>query len=517
MLFSKLSNVEKETIIDYIETYGSSHEGSKKDLLNPLDYILRYWNENKQSLFKMFGEKLILSKKICIDMNIEDIEKNIFNTAIDDYEYSVINAFEEYLCNRLSFDLEEITHEQANELLTLFTASSLAKNIYTGKTISFIHKEKTIQIQNGMKAMKAIKKLADLAIDEGYVSKHAIESFQLTHSKCLNQKHLEGTLCLSIHPLDFMTMSDNNCDWSSCMNWRDIGEYRAGTVEMMNSPYVVVAYLKSNHDFNVVDDYIWTNKKWRELFIVSPEILCEVKPYPYVNSTLTEEVLKWLKELNKENSYYDELATLRNRKTTSINDFIYRISLSTDRMYNDFNSQYIFKGYIGTKANTEIRLSYSGENICMLCGQLLEDEDSSYNYDVFCHECNNRVRCSICGEWCSPDDDLVGYELDGEQVCFNCYCDNTYYCYMSGKRYSSSTTTGMFVNIEKTGKTIVFNSDYLEKFIECFGPVYNNNNPKVEEFYFVKPKNFNLEKIEKNISDTWLIRYIRQLVWNNKN
>ena len=72
------------------------------------------------------------------------------------------------------------------------------------------------------------------------------EDFRIKHSRILSEKEFIGRLSLSIHPLDFMTMSDNDSDWSSCMSWRTCGSYRRGTVEMMNSPCVVVAYLSAS-------------------------------------------------------------------------------------------------------------------------------------------------------------------------------------------------------------------------------------------------------------------------------
>ena len=49
-------------------------------------------------------------------------------------------------------------------------------------------------------------------------------------------------------------MSDNNSGWESCMSWRNNGCYRRGTVEMMNSPYVIVAYLMLEELVSVLEN-----------------------------------------------------------------------------------------------------------------------------------------------------------------------------------------------------------------------------------------------------------------------
>jgi hypothetical protein len=105
-----------------------------------------------------------------------------------------------------------------------------------------------VTITLGMKFMKALGKVV-----EAYnLDQEMFEEFRIAHSQILNDKKLSGRLCLSIHPLDYMTMSDNESDWGSCMSWREGGCYRRGTVEMMTSPVVVVAYLKSEIDMNLL-------------------------------------------------------------------------------------------------------------------------------------------------------------------------------------------------------------------------------------------------------------------------
>ena len=78
------------------------------------------------------------------------------------------------------------------------------------------------------------------------------EEIRLAHSQIFNTNKMTGTLCLSIHPLDYATASDNDNGWSSCMSWRDDGCYRMGTVEMMNSPMVICAYFASCYFFPVI-------------------------------------------------------------------------------------------------------------------------------------------------------------------------------------------------------------------------------------------------------------------------
>jgi hypothetical protein len=99
---------------------------------------------------------------------------------------------------------------------------------------------KVLKIRNGSRPMRSIRKIAESYGIEGF------EHFMNKHSECLNQKSLKGTVHMSIHPMDYMTMSDNNEGWESCMSWANDGCYKQGTVEMMNSPCAVVGYLESD-------------------------------------------------------------------------------------------------------------------------------------------------------------------------------------------------------------------------------------------------------------------------------
>ena len=65
-LFNLLSEEDKDKIWGYINKYG----GEDARPMTPdvdLEYLLRFWNENKTYLCKVFGNKLILEKDIDIE------------------------------------------------------------------------------------------------------------------------------------------------------------------------------------------------------------------------------------------------------------------------------------------------------------------------------------------------------------------------------------------------------------------------------------------------------------------
>ena len=111
-------------------------------------------------------------------------------------------------------------------------------------------------------------------------------------------------------------MSTNDYNWNSCMDWTGSGEYRRGTVEMMNSPMVICAYLKSDVQQMHFNGYEWPSKKWRAWIVVNKDaILCN-RNYPYTNDNLAKVSFKVSPFLASK---------------TSIAKFLYPFCLSEDK------------------------------------------------------------------------------------------------------------------------------------------------------------------------------------------
>lgn len=236
-----------------------------------------------------------------------------------------------------------------------------------------------------------------------------------------NVKDFKGTLCLSIHPLDFMTMSDNESRWESCMSWRNEGCYRQGTIEMMNSPCVVIAYLKNEEDMNLCGGYTWNNKRWRELFIVNEKCITNIKSYPYTSEVLTKEVLSWLVDLARTNKglTYDQPFEWQSGDGYPYFNMKY-INFETSYMYNDItaDSTRIHYMYVAPGV-TDIDINYSGDFVCMECGEC--NEPSEYDGStgtLICYKCEPSYYCYECGD--RYYEDGLHY-VDGNYYCEYCY------------------------------------------------------------------------------------------------
>ena len=372
----------------------------------PAADFLSIWREQKSStLLPLLGNQLILRKEIYYEKTIEQMRKEANG-------YPEILTFRSLLYNYTCSNPNDLEYFK---IYYITCGDDFYTNTYTGKAETFVINGKTLKLLPGAKISKFLKKVSFLL---GFEKEY--EAFRIAHSQLLNEHKIAGTLCLSIHPLDYITMSDNDCDWDSCMAWEKrsgcgIGEYRRGTIEMLNSPYVLVAYLESATPMERYNLH-WANKKWRELFIVHDACISGITGYPYNNKDLELAVLSWLRELAATNLG-------RNYESTPIKiDYDYKdskrtITFDTDVMYNDFMSdnRYLL---LNPEATGNFYINYSGLVICPICGKV--DGDYTEPSQLICNSCEAIYTCESCGETITDLDDVFTTE-DGEIICHDCY------------------------------------------------------------------------------------------------
>lgn len=111
-------------------------------------------------------------------------------------------------------------------------------------------------------------------------------------SMLIQSNKIAGKLCLSVHPLDFLSASENNHNWRSCHAMD--GEYRVGNVSYMMDDCTFIAYLKSDAPDTRLPhfpyDVPWNDKKWRCYFYVDREneIIYAAKQYPFFSQRALE-------------------------------------------------------------------------------------------------------------------------------------------------------------------------------------------------------------------------------------
>lgn len=531
MLYELLTNEEKESMIDYISSYAylDNYSNHERNWDVNLERVLRFWESDKRDLFQLFGGKdLILSKCVRFEEGIEEKTSKVYEYVLN---YGAkgrpfIDAFITFAYNLMySHKATDELFDLGVKLKLLVDPEYLANNRYEGNSfvIPVIEGSLTntpILVSKGCKLSKVLGKIA-----KEYGLLH-YEEFRNAHSLVTNQKFFEGDLCLSIHPLDYMTMSDNDCDWSSCMSWIEEGDYRLGTVEMMNSPCVVMAYLKAHEDMKLCDgEHTWSNKKWRTMFVVDRNMIIDIRQYPYNNLALSEIAIKWLKELAVENwkaSYLDTIYNLTANKIQYIGEnSTFHFNTSTGYMYPDLKSNTEHQAYIGTDVAQlgYYSFNYSGAAVCVICGDVIPYNSDEHSPRCLCCEnCDPVFICSECGEYIEGE----YYMVDGCKMCEECYNNTTDVCILTGERHHYDSLDAVDVIDPESGdchctlyvKCGLINS---EEFIAIFGEAKSKDCNVLGYYYYPTVEvNFadfnNSEKALSLLEDAG--NYIPASVWD---
>lgn len=147
-----------------------------------------------------------------------------------------------------------------------------------------------VQIVPGMKLLKAFKFFEE--------DKEVLNAMQSAASMIIQEDKIEGKLCLSVHPLDFLSSSENNHNWRSCHALD--GEYRSGNLSYMVDRATIMCYLKSTKEEilpNFPSSVPWNSKKWRVLLFLSEkwDMMFAGRQYPFNTETglnmITEKLL----------------------------------------------------------------------------------------------------------------------------------------------------------------------------------------------------------------------------------
>lgn len=433
MLYQMLTEQDKENIGDYLNRFAPSEGPDWKYGADrypaSTEHLLRFWNANKVDLFHMFGDKFILERDIEYTRPIAQMRREIYTECLENNDRT---NFANLFYDRLYQVMGDSWSNDYYEACRLLDGEWLANNRIQ-RDIHFTVGDKEYRFNEGTKTMKALFHLAkQLEIEEEF------EKFRLIHSQVLNQKKLTGTLCLSIHPLDYITMSDNDNNWHTCMEWMEAGDYRMGTVEMMNSAYVVMAYLRSpDHRLTWGSNGEWNSKMWRSLFIVHPDAIVSIKDYPFYHEEFLQMCVEWLRDLVPATyAMTAPITQVHQCGLTLRRDEQFRTTFCTDGlMYNDFGSTTHW-GILSDGVTGELRINYCGETECMWCGKA-EDETSFGEAHHVIGECciwagsddGDYCSCSFCGGRHYSDD---MYWIGDDCLCDRCYNHHGTICDVTG-------------------------------------------------------------------------------------
>lgn len=388
-----------------------------------LETILASWNKSKRTLCKALGGQLRVKIPIDIKMSNEVFVNKLREVyhPISFTKYSLYNSSNAtknhpfiVSCGRYFLDNFKLVPEAADwyALEHICDFANVKNGVFT-KTHIFTHQNgKQLKIPEGTKVMRGIRKILEFY---GYPDLHLFGEWRDAISVVSTTKQLSTYMVFSIHPIDFFTMSDNTCHWTSCMSWLENGGYSTGVLEMLNSNIAMVCYLESSQPFIFNDKYI-PNKNWRSLIFAHKNILLVGKPYPYYSEEIALKALELFQKIVKKNlgweyqyqyqKYQDlrglytakQLTCFPERKTDK-----HRIRIAMyPNMYHDMiEDQNTVYWCCRNWVKKDMIISASGLATCLCCGKPLAPNIHNYGTEGFgsrkyCDDCFYNHRCGYC-------------------------------------------------------------------------------------------------------------------------
>ena len=491
-LLEQLTELDKQRIHNFICTWGTIEE----EFIG-VDEYLKYWAKNNTKLYHMLGNQLSVSVPFSYEKDVDEIQKCLADSL---YEHPFWQVFNYYVKEIMPAPKRpDGTDNWTEKWCCIDTFRSwhwIAQNLFPMNYKALNRKTNgTLQLQKNMKYIKAMNKIYD-ADPEGFaqalenrmkredfakkfIEKPSLDAWKQDfinkHSEALNDKKINSTLTISIHPLDFLTMSDNGQDWESCMSWKNDGCYHQGTVEMMNSNCVFCCYLHnpdnpwnfSNKAFDEKKgkDWEWNNKKYRVLVYATKDIIVTGKSYPYHNDEISQKIVTEVYKLITKNmdwhysfgpEKYKDMKWINGAKSMDrAKRFARRhetvkhnLIIDTNAMYNDFvrDSERNYWCYRNKVEHTKV-INASGPALCLCCSNNITEYDEDNDYDYFerfkrpdrvvCSDCVPRLKCSYC------DNIAVGKRLimtssttgKAKHYCRHCIKHCFSKCHCCGKWY----------------------------------------------------------------------------------
>lgn len=279
---------------------------------------------------------------------------------------------------------------------------------------------------------------------------------QDTASKYIQKNKMEGTLCLSVHPLDFLSLSESVSDWRSCHALD--GEYRNGNLSYLLDSCTFICYLKCDGEACLPHFPLsvpWNSKKWRTLMFLSEdsELLIAGRQYPIdiegimdallknfvpASGLIEDEYTNWLASIPKDfnakgfRSNFMDSSYMRFDQELIATSKIYQRNPNTcefdDVLFsNDYSPIYAVKKRFSWEYKGIILpvIKVGGPTKCLLCDDLaMEGTDTMLcenceltygsadnDYFTFCDNCHSHIykdSSSIVGdnnetlcEWCA--------------------------------------------------------------------------------------------------------------------
>lgn len=423
-----------------------------QNIPNPkVDKLFDLWLRAKSEIIDAWNGELIIEMPEPVVFELSDEEKD----------------------HRLSEFIDYIDNTYDNDALVRFLSRTrqdfFSNHLSTDYVDDWHFKGK--KISKGTKIIRAFKYFE--------TNEKVLDQLQTQASMIIQENKVSGILCFSVHPLDYLSSSENTHHWRSCHALD--GEFRAGNLSYMVDKHTIVCYLKSGEQLvklpRFPETVKWNSKKWRMLLFLGNDLKCIFagRQYPFF-SLKALDILKTplLESLGVRrpsrwshwhNDYINEFPRKRtdgvyrefelNGRYISMHATIYKLKdivkdyeedalHFNDLLHSSFYRPYYcwdFGGLWDEAPEKTPFMTIGGYVPCLEC----EEEDISMSECMRCRECelehgqeeNDYFGYCACCESRSYRDDMVYLDEIDDLICRDCYEQHCTQCENCGEVWYS--------------------------------------------------------------------------------
>lgn len=400
-------------------------------------------------------EKWYERKKFFIDLfdgePIKRITKEPINFSLTQQEKD--SMFEHFIDDLKEKSLLESQLDDTGYTLYNFLRDNRAEFFNNRVTVDY----PSLKIRKGMKLLKCFKYFIPSFTD--------VRTAQDLASRYIQEDIITGHLYLSVHPLDFLTVSENNEGWRSCHSLD--GEFRAGNLNYMLDDTTFMVYLAEDKAVQLKcfpEGLLWNSKKWRMLIHTNQfeSVIYYNRQYPFNSERLLTRssnyiIDKYAHKFKPPKVMGFKSFSLGERKVKSNYNYIFSddqecvydmrdvVDCSESVGYADLVYSSYYVPVVSTKQGNPYRkICYESEYKkdwdaafheefditigrrckCVLCG----DHDIERSGSFLCEDCivendldeDCFMKCDCCGRRIYPG--FMKYKnVDGELLCQVCY------------------------------------------------------------------------------------------------
>jgi hypothetical protein len=307
-----------------------------------------------------------------------------------------------------------VSHLTLDELQNLKTALYLAANGYS-KFINDSERAKEIKAKydisctTGQKTSRIINSICQKF---GLINQTDYNALFAKLADSLNPIQVKKKALLSVHPCDYLEMSNKHNSWHSC-HCLNGGEYHGGTISYMNDAVSMIFYTV---DEVVTGDFHTAPKRTRQIFAYGKGILLQSRLYPNTNDETTRDMYRNIVQRTIADCLAMPNLWLLKKEHSEINK---RICTHDEALhYRDYEHK-CYKSNISllkdSTMDDETYITIGNTAFCLCCGEIVTETNS-----MFCDSCfdSDYVECRECGSRLHRDDaHIVGDDWYCDECC----------------------------------------------------------------------------------------------------